>query len=103
MRVGGIVLFISSAVVLGAVYALQSGSVQPPELGHRSATLLTVDGLQFKDLNRDGKLDVYEDWRQSPRIRAADLARQMSDEDMAGAMVHGTLPATSGAEASIGR
>lgn len=103
MRLRAPLLFISLAVVLASVYARQSGSTQQPELGHRSATLLTVDGLQFKDLNRNGKLDVYEDWRQSPETRAADLVRQMSVEDMAGVMVHGTLPALSGAEASIGR
>ncbi len=25
--------------------------------------ILTVDGFAFKDLNRNGKLDKYEDWR----------------------------------------
>jgi beta-glucosidase len=65
--------------------------------------MLTVDGLQFKDLNRNGRLDRYEDWRVSPAERAADLAAKMAVEDLAGVMVHGTLPATGGAEASIGR
>ena len=65
--------------------------------------MLTVDGLQFKDLNRNGKLDRYEDWRLSPAVRAADLVGMMSVEDLAGVMVHATLPATGGAEASIGR
>ena len=74
-----------------------------PVLGHRSVPLLTVDGLQFKDLNRNGKLDRYEDWRLSPAERAADLVGRMSVEDLAGVMVHATLPATGGAEASIGR
>ena len=72
-------------------------------LGRRSAPVLTVDGLQFKDLNRNGRLDRYEDWRLSPSQRAQDLVRQMSVEDLAGVMVHATLPATGGAEASIGR
>src|SRR3978361_2073354 len=74
--------------------------VAQPVLGHRSAPLLTGDGLQFKDLNRNGKLDRYEDWRLSPAERAADLAGKMSVEDLAGVMVHGTLPAVGGAEAS---
>ena len=71
-------------------------------VGHRSAPLLTVDGLRFKDLNRNGRLDVYEDWRRSPAERTADLLRQMSVEDMAGVMVHGTLPATGGPNTAIG-
>ncbi|SEB66501.1 glycoside hydrolase family 3 protein [Terriglobus roseus] len=74
-----------------------------PVLGRRSATLLKVDGLEFKDLNHNGKLDLYEDWRKPASARAADLVRQMSVEDLAGVMLHGTLPAIGGAEASIGR
>jgi beta-glucosidase len=69
-------------------------SSRPPaqiELGHRSAPLLTVDGLQFKDLDRNGKLDPYEDWRLSPEARTADLVQRMSLEELAGLMVHGTL------------
>ena len=62
-----------------------------------------VDGLQFKDLDHNGKLDRYEDWRLTPEQRSQDLVRQMSVEDLAGVMVHGTLPAVGGAEASIGR
>jgi len=65
--------------------------------------LLTISGLQFKDLNRNGKLDRFEDWRLSPDERADDLLRQLTIEDMAGLMVHGTLPAVGGGEASIGR
>ncbi len=61
-------------------------------LGHRSAALLTVDGLTFKDLNRNGKLDPYEDWRLPPDVRTADLVQRMSLEELAGVMVHGTLP-----------
>jgi beta-glucosidase len=81
----------------------QTGEVRPPTLGHRSVPLLTVAGVKFKDLNRNGKLDKFEDWRLSPEERADDLLRQLSIEDMAGLMVHGTLPAIGGAEASIGR
>jgi beta-glucosidase len=77
--------------------------VKQPELGHRSAPLLTVDGFQFKDLDRNGKLDPYEDWRLTPEVRAADLAGRMSLEELAGLMVHGTLPAAGGELGSIGR
>ena len=33
--------------------------------------LIQVDGLAFKDLNRNGKLDLYEDWRQEDEALAA--------------------------------
>jgi beta-glucosidase len=72
-----------------------------PALGHRSASLLTVDGLTFKDLNKNGKLDPYEDWRLPTDVRTADLVGRMSIEELAGLMVHGTLPGV-GPMASIG-
>lgn len=42
-----------------------SGDVSPPQptLGAHVKTILTVEGRQFKDLNANGKLDKYEDWR----------------------------------------
>jgi beta-glucosidase len=61
-------------------------------LGRRSAPLLTVDGLTFKDLDKNGKLDPYEDWRLPAEVRVADLVQRMSLEELAGLMVHGTLP-----------
>ena len=91
-------LIASAAFTLGGLHAQ---STTQPVLGHRSAPILTVDGLQFKDLDRNGVLDPYEDWRLSSEVRAADLARRMSIPELAGLMVHGTLP-TSGALGSIG-
>jgi beta-glucosidase len=41
-----------------------------PNLGYRSAPLIKVDELQFKDLNRNGQLDKYEDWRLTPAERS---------------------------------
>ena len=50
--------------------------------------ILTVDGFAFKDLNRNGKLDKYEDWRLSSEERAKDLASQLSLEEIAGLMLY---------------
>jgi beta-glucosidase len=47
----------------------------------RSKKLITVDNLQFRDLNANGKLDPYEDWRLSPEERADDLVYS-SDPDV---------------------
>ena len=52
-------------------------------------TLIQVDGYAFKDLDRDGKLDVYEDWRVDDETRAQDLANKMSVEDMIPLFTHG--------------
>lgn len=56
-----------------------------PESG---VQLLEDGGYKFKDLNRDGKLDVYEDWRKTPEERAKDLAAQLSIEEIAGLMLY---------------
>jgi len=50
--------------------------------------LLTVDRFAFKDLNKNGKLDKYEDWRLTADERAQDLAAQMSIEQIAGLMLY---------------
>jgi beta-glucosidase len=74
--------------------AAAGGAPKQAILGHRSAPLLTVDGLTFKDLDRNGKLDPYEDWRLPAEARVADLVQRMSLEELAGLMVHGTLPSS---------
>lgn len=56
----------------------------------RSANILERQGLRFKDLNKNGVLDPYEDWRLSPSARATDLVRRMTLEEKAGMMMHGT-------------
>lgn len=58
-----------------------------PFLGYRSAKIITVGNLQFKDLNRNGKLDKYEDWRLPYDARANDLLAKMSVEDKVGFML----------------
>lgn len=50
--------------------------------------LLTVGGLAFKDLNKNGQLDAYEDWRLPVDTRAKDLASKMSVEQIAGLMLY---------------
>ena len=58
--------------------------------------ILEVEGYAFKDLNRNGKLDKYEDWRLPSSERAKDLASQLSLEEIAGLMLyssHQTIPA----------
>ena len=50
--------------------------------------LLMVDGYAFKDLNRSGALDPYEDWRLSVAERARDLAGRMSLDEICGLMLY---------------
>lgn len=58
--------------------------------------IITKDGLSFKDLNKNGTLDKYEDWRVSVQERAQDLASKLSVEQIAGLMLysgHQSIPA----------
>ena len=60
-------------------------------LGYAPASGLTLvekNGYAFKDLNKNGELDIYEDWREPVDERAADLVNQMSVEQMAGLMLY---------------
>ena len=60
--------------------------------------LLTVDRLAFKDLNKNGALDPYEDWRLSAEERAKDLAAKLTLEDISGLMLyssHQSIPGSS--------
>lgn len=61
--------------------------------------ILTIDGLAFKDLNKNGKLDSYEDWRKPVAERAKDLASKMTVDQIAGLMLysrHQSVPAQAG-------
>ncbi len=70
-----------------------------PVIGYSSASgieIMKIKRLAFKDLNRNGKLDPYEDWRKPAEERAKDLASQMTVEQIAGLMLysgHQSLPA----------
>jgi len=60
--------------------------------------IIAQDHYAFKDLNKNGSLDAYEDWRLQVNERAKDLAKQMSLEDIAGLMLyssHQSLPGSS--------
>ncbi|MEP7111014.1 MAG: glycoside hydrolase family 3 N-terminal domain-containing protein [Ferruginibacter sp.] len=73
-----------------------------PTLGYSTKSgikIIANDGLAFKDLNKNGSLDKYEDWRLPVDERAKDLASKMSVEQIAGLMLysgHQAIPAMSG-------
>ncbi|MFL5618950.1 MAG: glycoside hydrolase family 3 N-terminal domain-containing protein [Gemmatimonadaceae bacterium] len=56
----------------------------------RSAPVIEQGRFRFRDLDRNGKVDPYEDWRLTPAARARDLVARMTLEEKAGAMMHGT-------------
>lgn len=70
-----------------------------PESGVK---LLTVDQYAFKDLNKNGTLDAYEDWRLSADERAKDLASKLTLEDIAGLMLYSSHQSLPGASRGFG-
>ena len=76
-----------------------------PVLGTRSVALIEKHGLKFKDLNKNGKLDKYEDWRLTSDERSKDLLSKMSLEEKAGFMLINSLNmvGSRAAEASEGK
>ena len=66
-----------------------------PEIGVMdTARMIQVDGLAFRDMDGDGKLSLFEDWRQSADDRAADLASQLTAEECVQLMWHGGVQGT---------
>src|SRR5574344_59846 len=72
-----------------------------PTLGYTAGsgvTIITDRGYAFKDLDKDGKLDIYEDWRKPEQERAKDLASKLTIEEIAGLMLysgHQSIPGSS--------
>lgn len=82
---------VAPAVESSSALATQAAQ---PVLNSRSIAQLQHDGLRFRDLDRDGALTPYEDWRLPAAERARDLVARMTLEEKAGAMLHGSLAGT---------
>jgi len=65
--------------------------LEQPFLKTINKNIIEVDGLKFKDLNNNGKLDPYEDWRLSPEERAENLVSLMNLDEKTGMMLINSL------------
>ena len=59
-----------------------------PSVSTADAPVIQQDGLVFRDLERTGVLEPYEDWRLSADERARDLAARLTVEEIAGLMMY---------------
>src|SRR4051812_43191861 len=82
-------LVVLAFIVCSCNNAKQS-AVPQPVLKSMSVKMIEADGLQFKDLNKNGELDKYEDWRLSVEERSNDLLAKMSTEEKVGFMLIST-------------
>ncbi len=85
------VLAATSLLMSATPISLAETAYTQPELKAEAVAILEQDGYRFKDLNKSGALDKYEDWRLTPEERADDLLSQMTAEDKAAQMLHVTL------------
>ncbi|NIK78772.1 beta-glucosidase [Paenibacillus castaneae] len=65
-------------------------NIKQPNLEVRSKNMIEIDGLKFKDLNNNGKLDPYKDWRLSPQERAENLVSLMNIDEKVGMLLINT-------------
>lgn len=80
-------IFLSS-FILGSF--VQKDNKSQPDLGFRKVIILEIGGLKFKDLNKNGTLDDYEDWRLPTNNRIQDLISKMTLEEKIGFMLIST-------------
>ena len=87
-RVSAAAVFAFAAV---EAVAANGKPLEQPEISTRVVRVLRVDGLLFKDLDNNGTLDAYEDWRRPIDERVEDLVGRMQIEEKAGLMVGPSL------------
>ena len=80
-------LFPLLILIGGGLYFFEAKKIKTiySQLGEK-APELKADNLTFRDLNKNGKLDPYEDGRNSTEERVEDLLSQMTLEEKAGTM-----------------
>lgn len=88
----------AGSIATGPATASDGASTHPPQplIGHHAKGVISLDGLRFHDLDGDGRLTPYEDWRLAPEVRAADLLQRLTLAEKAGLMMHGTPPSIDG-------
>jgi len=90
LKITGLIFLI--ALIIGAVYVLVLYTKRSNIVKENYALLgdvagiINVDGKTYRDLNKNGKLDIYEDTRANVNDRVDDLVSQMNMEEKAGTM-----------------
>jgi beta-glucosidase len=82
---GGIVLIVLVGYLGFTIKSKRAASTYLSNLGPE-APMLLEEGKPFRDLNKNGKRDVYEDANESIENRVEDLISQMTIEEKAGSL-----------------
>ncbi len=89
--IGKIVLVIIALILIGFIIVsirFNRMSSKNMKLAGPEAPVLKENGFSFRDLNKNGELDVYEDSRQKIDKRIENLISKMTVEEKAGMLFH---------------
>jgi len=91
MKIQKTLLFTAGAATLATAlsFSRKSAEMKLPEavIAH-SGLIRTDSNFTYRDLNKNGRLDIYEDPRQPIEKRVQDLLSQMNPEEKAGMMFY---------------
>jgi beta-glucosidase len=94
MKINKLLFYFAGAGALAAVFAFSNERVKNnlPATVAAESGLVRYDGnFAYRDLNKNGKLDVYEDSRQPIEDRVQDLLKKMTIEEKAGMMFYSPI------------
>src|ERR1700744_6286689 len=94
MRINKPLSYAAGAGALLAVLAFTKTRIEnhlSPEVNAKSSLIRTTGDVTYRDLNKNGKMDVYEDASQPVEKRVQDLLKQMTLEEKAGMMFYSPI------------
>ena len=86
-RIFLISLFVISVLIVNFIFSPIERVIYLAKLKPEVKTL-DIDGMSFRDLNKNNKLDRYEDYRLDTAQRVEDLISQMTLEEKVGTLFH---------------
>jgi beta-glucosidase len=103
MKINKLLYCMAGAGALAAVFSFSRDRIRnslPATVMAESGLIRTSGDTAYRDLNKNGKMDVYEDSSQPIEKRVQDLLKQMTLEEKAGMMFYS--PIRVNADGSIG-
>src|SRR5579872_2247655 len=94
MKINKSIWYVAGAGVVVAAFAFSRGKAinKLPETVMAQSSLIRTDGnVTYRDLNKNGKLDIYEDPTKPIEDRIQDLLKKMTREEKAGMMFYSPI------------
>ncbi len=91
MKINKLLFYMAGAGALAAVFSFSKNRAQndlPATVMAESGLVRISGGIAYRDLNKNGKLDIYEDARRPTEDRVQDLLKKMTLEEKAGMMFY---------------